>query len=199
MSIAIIQGQDTIPVGELWDEIGIIEGPDGKTMVRRVYRTINRVFGPHLDTTVSSLPDFAPVSKRTYSSVVADSLAFGPTDVRGWVETQTGGMRSIHRRLPPGLIAAGSFDLLVRTAALGPGWTTETNAYLAAFDSIHQLRAVVTGAETLRQRDAEQVETWRVEGTFGDLPLTMWIHKQTRAMVQELIRVTPDVAMLMRR
>src|SRR5690606_11819007 len=91
MSIAIVQGQDTVPVGELWDEVGIIDGPDGKPMVRRVYRTINRVFGPHLDTTVSSLPDFAPVSTRTYSSVVADSLAFGPKAVSGWVETQTGG------------------------------------------------------------------------------------------------------------
>src|SRR5690606_29017288 len=141
----------------------------------------------------------APVSTRTYSSVVADSLAFGPKAVSGWVETQTGGRRLISRSLAPGLIAAGSFDLLVRTAALESGWTTEASTYLAALDSVHRLRAIVTGAETVRQRDGEQVETWRVEGTFGDLALTMWIHKQTRAMIQELIRMTPDVAMLMRR
>ena len=199
MSIAMIRGPDTIPAGQLWDEIRLLSDSDGQVQIMRSYRTINRIFGPHLDSTFALAPDLRPIRRWSSSESASDSIVYRADSAIGWAESQDGSRRIIGRQIPRDIVDPSSFDLIVRTAELSPDYNFSVQTYLASQDTVATLTATVVGAERVRQRDGSLVDCWRVQGDFANLPVTMWVDKVTRALVQETIRLSPYIAMYMLR
>lgn len=185
-------------VGRLWDELQRVDVA-GRPALRRVYRTENALFGPNLDTVVSRLPDLKPISLWTSGHQASYEARFREDSIVGRRAIGGGSVQPIARVADKTLYDAGTFDLIVRAAPLAEGWSIELPAYLATQDSVVQLRARVTGSETLRRAAARKppVDVWVVDMDFAGLSSTMWIEKQSRALVRQVIRLRPGISMLM--
>jgi hypothetical protein len=197
MSISLVRDGAPTIVGELWDQLDDIT-VRGAPALRRVYRTINQAFGPHLETTMVRLPDLTLLSRRTYSQATSDSVAAYGDSLRGWRDRGQGARRPISRPAPR-LIDGSLFDVLVRGAQLSPSYTVGIQAYLSTQDSVATLNAHVTGSDRIVERDGSAADTWRVEIDFAGLSSTLWIDRKTRALVRQIIRLTPSISMLMER
>ncbi|MBK8004455.1 MAG: hypothetical protein IPK12_11100 [Gemmatimonadetes bacterium] len=106
-------------------------------------------------------------------------------------------VREVRRHLPAGTIDSEHFDLLVRTHPWAPGARFAVRAFLSDQDSLSTLTATYGGEEILRQRDGTETATWRIEATFASLTVTFWVDQRTRAMVKEVIVISPEIRMLM--
>ncbi len=197
MSISMLRSGTEVPVGSLWDELLIVPGPGDVAYAQRVYRTENRVFGPHLDTVVAVLPTLRLVYRRTIARIMTDSIGVAHDSLIGWTENADGVRKGIRRPLPIGVIDAGSFDLLVRGHDWTPGASFSVRAFLPGQDSLATLHAAFGAAERVRQRDGQDALSWRIDADFSGMAVTMWVDQHSRALVKEIIQVTPDIAMVM--
>jgi hypothetical protein len=198
MSIILVRNGDEVPVGQLWDEI-IDTSVRGAPALRRVYRTVNAVFGPHAETTVVRTPKLNLLTRRTYAQLASDSVAVGDDSIRGWRDVGQQGRQPIARQADSTAIDGSMFDVLLRAAPLGPGYRIQARAYISTQDTIGVLTAWVTGASPIRQRDMRIVDTWVVAIDFLGLSSTLWIDKESRALVRQVITLSPEIQMLMQR
>lgn len=199
MRISVIQGSDTTPVGQLWDRLDRFVGADGSALVRRVYRTENQLFGPHLDTAIAFDGSLRPIYKRTYSTIGADSLAFHDSVVVGWAMDSDHQRVRLRRQLPANVYDPSALDLILRSSDLDEDRVIIVPVYLASSDSVIAVRAHVSRVEDVAQRDGKVVSTWRIDVQFGDLRSRMWIDRESRALVQQAITLGPTAAMYMLR
>jgi len=190
MGIAVVREGSSQTVGELWDELKDTT-IHGVAALRRVYRTVNQLFGPHTETTFVRLADLTLISRRTHSQSTSDSLVLTGDSVLGWRQTEQGTHAPVRRARDPQVIEASFFDALIRAAPI--------RGFISPTDSIATLRAKVIGTEAIQQRNGTGTETWQVDMDFAGLSSTLWIDKKTRALVRQVIRLTPSVQMLMRR
>src|SRR2546430_2291002 len=133
MSISLVRDGTPTIVGELWDELGDIT-VRGAPALRRVYRTINQAFGPHLETTMVRLPELTLLFRRTYSQATSDSVGAYGDSLRGWRDTGQGARAAISRPALS-LIEGSLFDVLIRGAPLSPSYSVRAQAYLSTQDS----------------------------------------------------------------
>ncbi len=136
--------------------------------------------------------------RRTYSQTTSDSVAAYGDSLRGWRDTGQGARAAISR-LALSLIEGSLFDVLIRGAPLSPSYSVRAQAYLSTQDSTATSSAHVTGSQRISQRGGSATDTWRVEMDFAGLSSTLWIDKSTRALVRQIIRLTPSIHMLMDR
>jgi len=198
MGIAVVREGSSQTVGELWDELKDTT-IHGVAALRRVYRTVNQLFGPHTETTFVRLADLTLISRRTHSQSTSDSLVLTGDSVLGWRQTEQGTHAPVRRARDPQVIEASFFDALIRAAPLSPEYAIAIRGFISPTDSIATLRARVIGTEAIQQRNGTGTETWQVDMDFAGLRSTLWIDKKTRALVRQVIRLTPSVEMLMRR
>lgn len=197
MTISMVREGTLIAAGMLWDELTLVPLPGGGQGIRRVYRTVNRLFGNHLDTTVATVPALAIVARRSLSRILTDSVVAVGDSLLGWESMYGAPVREVRRHLPAGTIDSEHFDLLVRTHPWAPGARFAVRAFLSGQDSLSTLTATYGGEEILRQRDGTETATWRIEATFASLTVTFWVDQRTRAMVKEVIVISPEIRMLM--
>jgi hypothetical protein len=198
MAIFLVRQGTPAAIGQLWDEIVPAPGSQDHAW-RRVYRTQNQVFGPHLDTTVVPLPALTLIGRRTRSALFSDSLVGDNGRIRGWYQQGQKPPTTVTRDLPAGVIESSFYDLAVRAAPLAPGYTLTLSGYTSSQDSVLTLSSTVQGEEEITQRDGQKRATWRVEMTFGGLPSVMWIDKDTRALVKQTIDLGQGNQILMQR
>jgi hypothetical protein len=198
MEIALVREGSRQAVGELWDELKDTT-IHGVPALRRVYRTVNHVFGPHAETTFVRLADLTLISRRTHSQTTSDSLVVTGDSVLGWRQTEQGTHAPVRRARDPQVIEASFFDALIRAAPLSPEYAIEVRGFIGPTDSIATLRARVIGTAAIQQRNGASTETWQVDMDFAGLSSTLWIDKKTRALVRQVIRLAPSIQMLMRR
>ena len=117
----------------------------------------------------------------------------------GWSEAEGRPSRTIKRPATPDVFDAGTFDLLVRSAALSEGYAIEVRGLLADPDTIAILRARVTGSDSVRAEGDRFLSAWVVDMEFAGLASTMWIEKTARRLLRQTIRLSPDATILMER
>ncbi len=198
MSISLVRDGSAVPVGELWDSFTDVRSARGPAL-RRIYRTLNQAFGPHTETTMVRLPDLSLLSRRTYSQSTSDSIVATGDSLLGWRDAGQGVRVRVARRSEPNVIEGSFFDALIRGGPLSPTYAVQVRAYLSVQDSIATLTARVTGSEAVRQHDGTMTDSWKVDMDFAGLSTTLWIAKKSRALVRQVIRLTPTVQMLMAR
>jgi len=198
MSITLVRDGQEIAVGELWDDFAL-DSAGSTPRMRRIYRTVNEAFGPHLDTTFVYLPGLQPSQRRTRSQIVSDSVVAEKGHLSGWYQHGNQSATIIDRQLEPTVIDGSFFDAAVRAAPLAQGYRLTLVGYSPGHNSLLTLSVEVTGEEQIAQRDGQTVQVWVVRMDFGGLPSTMWIAQVDRSMVRQTIDLAPNVQMLMRR
>lgn len=185
-------------LGTLWDELALIDS-GGASRLRRVYRTTNALFGAHLDTIYSTWPDLKPISRKTDAERTRGSIVFRQDSVVGWTHTPPESRRAIRLRADPALYDGSSFDLLLRAAALRHGAAIAVHGVTGTTDTAVVLRARVTGSDRLATEWGGSADVWIVEMDFAGLQSTLWIDKRSRALIHQIIRLGPGVAIVMAR
>jgi hypothetical protein len=199
MAILLERGGMGIPVGTLWDEVAVLREPGQPLLLRRVYRTVNRATGSHLDTTVTALPDLRLRYHRTIQGAVLDSLVATGDTLAGWLSDSTGGRRPFRRALPTGQVEMGLFDLLIRAAPWAPGLEVRAEAFIPAVDTTFELVARWAGEADVTLRSGEVAACWRIESEVAGLVVTSWVDRRTRVLTKGRIQLTPELAMVMLR
>lgn len=200
MSIALVRNGTETPAGQLWDNLSDISFGGGPAL-RRIYRTVNTIFGPQAETTVVvvRIPELSLLSRRTYSQSASDSLVESGDSIRGWRQAGQRGRLQVSRLADRAAIDGSLFDALIRAAPLAPGYRIEARAYVGSQDTTAVLTATVSGTAPIRRRDMRVVDTWVVEMDFLGLSTTLWIDTGTRDLVREVIHLSPEFQVLMQR
>lgn len=77
---------------------------------------------------------------------------------------------------------------------LTEGWSIEVPAFLPASQSVETLTGRVVGVESI---DGEPC--WRVDTDFAGMAVTFWIHRESRDLVQQVLRLDAENQFLFRR
>jgi hypothetical protein len=185
-------------LGTLWDELSRIDS-GGVSRLRRVYRTTNALFGAHLDTIYSTWTDLRPISRTTDAAGMRAAIVFRRDSIVGWTHTPPQGRRVVALRADPALYDGSSFDLMLRATRLHEGAAVAVRAFTGTADTTVVLRARVVGTDRLAIERGASREAWVVEMDFAGLASTLWIDKQSRALIHQIIRLGPGVAVVMAR
>jgi hypothetical protein len=194
MAIYLVRGSDTVPTGAVWDELSRRTEGNGVTVLQRVYRSRDRVLGERVDTVVDQPGTLAPIRLRSRTARSQEFLDFADQRVIGWLRLANGDSVAVDESLPAMVYNSSSFDLVLRSAPLSEGWSAEVPAFLASTRRVLPLRARVDALERIGGEPC-----WRVEAEFVGMPVTFWIHEQSRALCQQVMQVNPDTQVLFRR
>jgi hypothetical protein len=192
LAIFFIQDGDTTRTGRLHDELAFLE-EDGRRVLRRVYRTVDRILGTRVDTLVDLATTLAPVRHRSRTDRTREVLDFAAGQVTGWLWLANGDSVAVAEPVTAGTVNASAFDLVLRAADLRNGWSAEVSAFLPQVRATTALRARVTGVEEVAGEPC-----WRVEAEFTGMPVTFWIGQRSRALRQQVMQLRPDAAILFR-
>jgi hypothetical protein len=190
LAIFLVRDGDTTRTGSVQDELAPTD-LNGRWVLRRVYRSDDRVLGSRVDTTVDELPTLAPISSRSVSRQGLEVLDFEPTRVRGWMRLINGDSVGVDVPVAGAIYNSGTFDLLLRAAPLREGWEAEVPAFLPNTRTIARLRARVAGRDRIGTSDC-----WRVEAEFTGMPVTFWVEAASRRLCQQVMHVQPGVRIL---
>ena len=106
LAISLIRDGDTIAIGRIWDELQLVhEG--GEALLRRVYRSEDRVLGVRVDTLVDHHASLLPVRHRSRTSRSQEVLDFSDSQVLGWIRLTNGDSTSVDVALPTRMYAPG--------------------------------------------------------------------------------------------
>lgn len=190
LAIYLVRGADTTRTGTAVDELQVVER-DGRTLLQRVYHSVDKVLGARIDTLVDLRETLAPVQHRSRTGHLLEFLEFGDGRATGWMRLANGDSVTIDAPLPAGSYNASTFDLVLRASPLSEGWEAVIPVFLPNTRSVSELRARVAGSEIVDGSD-----TWRVDAEFTGMPVTFWVDKETRALRQQTMRIRPDVVIL---
>jgi hypothetical protein len=190
LAIYLVDGTDTTRTGLAVDKLEVYE-EGGRTLLRRVYESSDRLLGTSRDTLVDVLATLEPVRHRSRTSRSLEFLEFTPGAVKGWLRLANGDSVAVDAPLPARVYNSSSFDLVIRASPLSETWEATIPALLAHTRSVVSLRARVTGSEVI-----DDDPTWKVEAEFTGLPVTFWISKATRVLRQQAMVIRPDMTIL---
>jgi hypothetical protein len=190
LAIHLIRGTDTSDTGIVVDELSsVTEG--GEDLIRRVYTSSDRILGNRVDTLIDARANLAPRVHRSRSSRTLEFLTFSRGQVSGWLRLANGDSVAVNQTIDASVLNASSLDLALRSMPLTPKWQATIPVFLAATKAVTPITARVEGVDSIRGAGA-----WRVVADFAGMPVTFWIDQQSRALVQQSMRIRPDVSIL---
>jgi hypothetical protein len=161
--------------------------------LRRVYSTMDQVLGRGTDTLVDRFSDLTPRSVASRSSLGGtETVEWRGARVVGSVATPNKPSRSIDTTTSPITYSAASFDLILRASPLTTGYRVAVPAF-SGRQGPATLTAYVAGEESLPGLGV----AWRVEANFAGLPVTFWIDKKTRRLLQQSMKVAPGTEVVL--
>jgi hypothetical protein len=190
LAIFLVRDGDTTRTGSVRDELAQTH-LNGRPVLRRVYRSEDRVLGSRVDTIVDALPTLTPISSQSVSRHGREVLQFEPTHVHGWMRLINGDSVGIDVPVAGAVYNSGSFDMLLRAAPLREGWEAEVPAFLPNTRTVARLRARVAGRDSIGTADC-----WRIDAEFTGMPVTFWVDAASRRLCQQVMHVQPGVRIL---
>lgn len=186
----IIDGRDTVETGILVDAIERTT-LDGRDVIRRVYRTADRVLGQSVDTIIDDARTLAPIQSRRRSPVGIALVDFTTERATGIYVQTNGDTLQIDVKVPTPVFSGSSFDLVLRSSPLAPGWRVTVPVLVPSSRVVMEMNARVEGLETIQGRPC-----WRVEAEFGGMSVGFWVDQKTRQLCQQVMRPRTDFTIL---
>jgi hypothetical protein len=191
LEIYVVRQGDRQRTGTIVDALDTVR-VNGELRLQRIYQRTDEALGNGVDTLVDA---FADLRLRLINSRSDDGGVeheeWRNGRVIGVVEQSGKAARQVDTAAASGVYSSSSFDLILRAAPLTQGYELAIPAFSGRRGAT-TLSAKVAASETLPQLGA----TWRVEADVGGRSATFWIAKDSRRVVRELVRVTPQLAIL---
>jgi len=165
---------------------------DGEVRLQRIYRRTDAVLGNGVDTLVDAFADLTPrwVDSRSDGGGV-EHVVWRSGRITGVVQQGGKPARQLDTIVTSGVYSRASFDLILRASPLAEGYEVVVAAY-SGRQGLKTLSAKVTAAEVLPRLGA----AWRVDADFAGLSVTLWIAKDSRRLLREVIRAAPGTEIL---
>lgn len=192
LAVYLVRGGDTTLTGMIREELTQVD-EGGRRLVHRVYATMDQILGLRLDSLVDVAETLEPVRHRSRTENGAEYLDFADGRVTGWLRMANGDTVSVATPLPPGVVNASAFDLVLRAADLRDGWSAEVPAFMPNARAVVPLHARVVGTDTVAGEAC-----WRVAAEFTGMPVTFWIGQSSRRLRQQVMHIGPDAVILFR-
>jgi len=191
LEIYVVRQGDRERTGTIVDALDTVR-VDGELRLQRVYRRTDAALGNGVDTLVDAFADLRLrlVDSRSDGGGV-EHVEWRDGRVVGVVEQSGKATRQVDTAAASGVYSSASFDLIVRAAPLAQGYALTIPAF-SGRQGAKTVSAKVVASETLPRLGA----TWRVEANLGGRSATYWIAKDSRRLVQQLVRVTPGIEIL---
>ena len=193
LAVYFVNGSDTTRTGLVMDEL-TFSTLDGSQVIRRVYRSLDRVMGVRLDTLVDDASSLAPLLHRSRASNGIEAYTFADGRVTGWKRLANGDSVGVSAPVPIGVINASTVDLALRSSPLAEGWSTTIHAFMPDARTLASLPARVVSIDTLYGEAA-----YRVAVDFAGLSVTFWIGQDARRLLRQVMQLRPDRAILFAR
>lgn len=129
LAVLLVRGGDTTRTGTVREELTHID-EGGRLLLHRVYASMDQVLGLRLDSLVDVAESLEPVRHRSRTENGAEHLDFADGRVTGWLRMANGDTVTVATPLPPGVVNASAFDLVLRAADLREGWSAEVPAFM---------------------------------------------------------------------
>ena len=186
-SVYSIGHGDTTRIGWARDELR----SDGVRLTR-IYSQADTIFGAFVDTIVSDARDLRPLWHSMHSSWVHAYLQYSKVCVTGWVRLPKRDSSTIQVRLTAPVDDPAMFDVIARASELRDNLLIEGTGFDLETRKVRPFKGRVTHSETQHGQ-----ESWVFRGYNGDLMVTFWIDKRTRALRRSLMRLRPDFTMML--
>jgi len=190
MAVFVINDTDTTRTGTVIDEISIVNSKWGRVL-RRVYRSRDRVMGVRVDTLIDNSTTLAPVSIRSRPTGSYEFIDFVAGRATGWLLLANGDSVAVDAPIPGTVFSASSFDLVLRASPLSETWKVEVPSFLPSTRTVVMLTARVVAAEMV-----DGAPAWRIQADFAGTPVTFWVDRDSRRLVKQLMQIRPDLAIL---
>lgn len=171
-----VRGTDTTWIGSAAESLRL-EG----SRLTRAYLQVDSLSGTLADTVMARRDDLVVVEERYYSGKATARWRFDSTSASGWVRWSSRDSTDLNVILPPLVHNSSFFDVVVRASDLGDGISFSTPIFRVNGD-IRRAEGRVIGSAMVKGRDC-----WVFEGRNGEIGVTFWIDKATRALRRSFI------------
>ena len=191
LELYLVRQGDRYRTGTIVDALDTVRVND-ELRLQRVYRRTDAALGNGVDTLVDAFADLTlrRIDSRSDEGGV-EHEEWRSGRIVGVVEQSGKPARQIDTAAARGAYSSASFDLVLRAAPLVDGYAVTVSAF-SGRQGAKTVSARVAASETLFPFGA----TWRVEADFGGRSATFWITKDSRRLVRQLVRVAPDLEIL---
>lgn len=190
LSIWVIQGNDTLPMGRLIDSIAV-QSQRGLAVVHRVLWTDAPVFGPRVDTVVSRLDTGALVRYVGITPRGTDRVDVVNGRARGTATGPGGTPVVVDLPLPDSTVLATNLDLVLRSRLLYVGDIVAVRLFVPPLLSIGMAEMKVEAEPFI---DGER--TWRLATRNLDNKVTYWISQRSRLLLRQTM-IGPNGTLLL--
>lgn len=193
LSIWVVQGNDTLPMGRLIDSIAL-RNERGVAVVHRVLWTDAPIFGPRIDTVISRTETGALLHYVGITPRATDRVDVVNGRARGTATGPGGTPVVVDLALPDSTVLATNLDLVLRSRLLFVGDIIPVRLFVPPLLSIGMVAMKVEAEPFI---DGER--TWRVAATNLDNKVTYWISQQSRLLLQQTMIGPNGTLLLMNR
>lgn len=190
LSIWVVQGNDTLPMGRLIDSI-TVQRNRGVPLVHRVLWTDAPIFGPRVDTVVSRLDTGALLRYVGVTPRGTDRVDVVNGRATGTASGPGGTSVVIDLSLPDSTVLATNLDLVLRSRLLYVGDIVAVRLFVPPLLSIGVAEMRVEAEPVI---DGER--TWRLAATNLDNKVTYWISQRSRLLLRQTM-LGPNGALLL--
>jgi len=186
LEVHVVRGGERRRTGVIVDAIDTVRS-GGELRLVRTYRTIDLVLGTSLDTIIDEAARLVPRYSSRSSGRSSDALTWSNGRITGFVAELGKSRRSIDEGGADSVFNGASVDLILRASPLANGYAVTIPTFSGA-QGLTAVNARVAGSESVGG-----IDSWRVDASFADLPVTFWIEKVSRRLVRQVMRPADDV------
>jgi hypothetical protein len=186
LEVHVVRGGERQRTGVIVDAIDTVRS-GGELRLVRAYRTIDLVLGASLDTIIDEAVRLVPRYSSRSSGRSSDALTWSNGRITGFVAEVGKPRRSIDEGGADSVFNGASVDLILRASPLADGYAVTIPTFSGA-QGLTAVSARVAGTESVGG-----IDSWRVDASFADLPVTFWIEKVSRRLVRQVMRPADGV------
>lgn len=179
LSIWIVRGTDTMPVGRQLHEFRVQE-VFGTRLLRRVIFTDAMLFGPRIDTLISNLDTEMPVRYISATPGTLQRVEIAEGRARGRVNGADGAAIDLDAAVPDGSVHAANVDLALRRRLLPVGSVVTLPLFIPSASGSGAVHFRVEGVEVVGTERA-----WRIRTLNLANDLTLWISQRDRLLLRQ--------------
>ncbi len=189
MRVFAVLGKKEREVGTAIDDVRRVT-IQGQPALLRVQTVSTSAFSS-VDTAFYQSATLAPISLSSRTQRRALSERFDCRRVTGWLAPVAGEQRLLDERLDQPIWDPVSLDLVLRALPLRERYTVRLPVYLADAGGKTMANARVIGLVRPKDRRGNRVDAWLVEGELNGSGFSLWIGKDSRALLGQIYTL-PD-------
>jgi hypothetical protein len=156
---------------------------NGQPALLQVYRQRDFSGGAIVDSLWMHPRTLEPLRHARRSSYLAADLRFTKGRITGTIRWPDGRRHMVDTIVAGPIYDAGATELIARALPLTPGETAHLTLYVPGY-GVNPMKVALAGEDTVRSHRGVARSAWRLTGSIGGEPVTMWVATDNRDLLQ---------------